>query len=428
MVSQNDGISNLDFTHRAKKSIQQTLKDPYFRDSDYDLIYDLLKNRMRIVPFGDYLKRYIYSKAEMTGDYHEIPTAVFQDIICEEFSDRCTPCSFVPSSLRLRNAAKNWLEQQTVNRNVVLLLGFGLGMSVSDVNTFLTKSLQEYELNAKDPFEVLCWYCYRNNLNYIQFDALWSQYQNNQNPKGDSEAFLERTIFLKKEMTELSNEKELMSFLGSLPVIQNSKRQSVSARQYFDALYMDARKQVAGILTVSEIDTAEKNAVRMEEKNSSNDRLYDYEKLQRVQEEKERFKVYSENDITPTDIENVIMSAVPKDKNGNLVSLRSSSLEKQFLGKRLTRQRLTDIIAGDIPISRYDLLTLLFFVISQSGDDHAKQRYLSFIERANQMLNDCCMGPVYVANPYECFLLMCLLSEDPLGTYADVWELSYSNN
>ena len=35
------------------------------------------------------------------------------------------------------------------------------------------------------------------------------------------------------------------------------------------------------------------------------------------------------------------------------------------------------------------------------------------------------MGPLYIANPYECFILMCLLSEDPLGTYSDVLEVSY---
>ena len=34
------------------------------------------------------------------------------------------------------------------------------------------------------------------------------------------------------------------------------------------------------------------------------------------------------------------------------------------------------------------------------------------------------MGPLYIANPYECFLLMCILTDGPLGTYADVWELS----
>ena len=428
MDKKQDIITDLDFTHRAKKSVVQTLRDPYFRDSDYSLIYDLLKTRMRIVPFGDYLKRYIYKKAEMEGNYQEIPLSDYQDIICAEFSDRQTPCSFVPSSLRLKNAAKNWLEQQTVNRNVVLLLGFGLGMGVDDVNTFLTKALQEYELNAKDPFEVICWYCYRYGLGYIRFESLWDDYRKTQSGGEPDCELLESTVSFKKKMTEIRNEKELTAYLSMLPVRTGLKHQSVSARRCFDSLYAEARELVAGILTESEKDVAGNSALRLEEKLSSNDRLYDYEKLQRVNDEKERFRQYTADDITPADIENVILSAVPKDKNGNLVSLKSSSLEKQFFGKRLTRQRLTDILSENNPITRYDLLTLLFLNISGSHEGKAKERYLTFIDTANRMLKDCNMGPVYITNPYECFLLMCLLSDDPLGTYADVWELSYTQS
>ena len=52
-------------------------------------------------------------------------------------------------------------------------------------------------------------------------------------------------------------------------------------------------------------------------------------------------------------------------------------------------------------------------------------RYGEFVRSTNALLNDSSMGSLYLANPYECFVLMCMLSEDPLGTYADVWELSY---
>ena len=41
------------------------------------------------------------------------------------------------------------------------------------------------------------------------------------------------------------------------------------------------------------------------------------------------------------------------------------------------------------------------------------------------LLAACGYGGLYVATPYECFILMCILSEDPLSTYCDVWEMSY---
>ena len=47
------------------------------------------------------------------------------------------------------------------------------------------------------------------------------------------------------------------------------------------------------------------------------------------------------------------------------------------------------------------------------------------MKSTNDILEKCWMGQMYIQNPYECFVLMCMLSDDPLGTYADVWELSY---
>ena len=57
-------------------------------------------------------------------------------IIRGSFSDHYTPASFTPTTAKLSALSKNWLTRQTVKRNVVFLLGFGLDMSVEDVNLF----------------------------------------------------------------------------------------------------------------------------------------------------------------------------------------------------------------------------------------------------------------------------------------------------
>ena len=423
-MNSRDIPDNLDFTHQARKSFLNVARDPYFRDCDCDLIYEMLKKRIRTVPFGDYLKRYIYTKAEMEGSYLDIPVSVYQEIICAEFADRSTPCSFTKTSVRLRNAAKNWLEQQTVNRNVVLLLGFGLGMDADDVNSFLSKALQEPELNAKDPFEAICWYCYRKGFGYLKFEDLWNRFRE----APDSEMSgpdLDSTIHFNSRFSEVEDEEQLYAFLASLPIVHGTKRQSISARKRFDSMYLEARTLVAGILTEAEKDRAKTRAGRLEDRLRANDRLYDYQKLRKITEEKGNYTVYSAEDITPADLENVILSAVPKDENGNLTPMNHSALNRQFSGKRLTRQHLGEIISGQAPITRYDLLTLNFFVHSQAGGDSRKKRYTDFIESSNLLLGECNFGPLYAANPYEVFLLICMLADDPLGTYADVWEMSY---
>ena len=425
----NESGSELDFTIRAQESFYHAVDDPYFRDRDLQLIYDTLKKGMKVIYFGDFLKRYIYKKAEMQGNYAEIPLEQYQEIIMAEFQDRHTPASFTPSTARLKNLSKNWLTQQTVSRSVVLLLGFGLGMPTKDVNAFLTKALQEPKLNAKDPLEVICWYCYQYGYGYYKWQDLWEKYQQLPERFLLDDSMLENTISYDLEMHKIADEKDLMRFLSSLSIMKGSARQSIAARAQFDALYEKAREIVADLYTQAEMDTSGLMADRERSRLSRDTRLYDFEKNQRVESVEESYKVYDPSGITAHDLEQVIFAAVPRGLHGNMLPMRASALNEQFAGKRLNRQHISEILAGKAVISRYDLLTLNFFIYSQKLDQYpsARRRYSAFIDSTNQVLKKSGMGPMYVVNPYECFLLMCMLSDDPLGTYADVWEMSYEN-
>ena len=54
---------NLDITQRAEENFYDSLDLEDFKNEDSDVIYSHLMNKMKIVPFGDYLMRYIYYKA-----------------------------------------------------------------------------------------------------------------------------------------------------------------------------------------------------------------------------------------------------------------------------------------------------------------------------------------------------------------------------
>ena len=127
-------------------------------------------------------------------------------------------------------------------------------------------------------------------------------------------------------------------------------------------------------------------------------------------------------------MEQVIFASVPKDRNGNLLPMKASVLSSQFAGTRLNRQHLSDILSGNGPITRYDLITLNFLDFARKTDEYplAQKRYSAFVDSTNDMLEKCDMGPMYPVNPYENFLMMCILSIDPVGTFSDVWEMSYS--
>ena len=61
------------------------------------------------------------------------------------------------------------------------------------------------------------------------------------------------------------------------------------------------------------------------------------------------------------------------------------------------------------------------------ADFESTVRDFEFTRRAqNQILRESGLKELHAVNPYEAFVLMCLLSDVPLATYADVWEMSFS--
>ena len=231
----------------------------------------------------------------------------------------------------------------------------------------------------------------------------------------------------RQRMVSVRNEPELMSYLKSLQIVPGTARQSVMARNQFDMLYRKTREWVADVLTGIEEHEARIRRERMEEKMNRSDRYYDYEKRDILKRNEEQVRRYHETEIGAAQIEQVAFASIPRDRNGNMRPMKESTLNTQFAGTRLNRQHLGDILSGKAQITRYDLIMLCFYVDAhqKAGDRSRLQIYRSFLERTNRILQSCGMGPLYTANPFECFLLMCQLSDDPMGTYADVVEKSY---
>ena len=419
-----------DFTERAWDSLYSVVDHTYFRDQDAHLIYEALEHRLKYISFGEYLKRYIYRKAEFTVPYEQISLKEYQAIIRDSFADNHTPASFTATTAKLSALSKNWLTQQTVRRKVVFLLGFGLAMSEEEVNEFLTKALREQGINAKNPFEVICWYCYKNHYNFLKFQKLWASYHAIPvDSSGIKDADWERTINIRRNILSVTNDFTLIQKLYEMKLQDREKPLSVTARKYFYVLYNEARKIVAQLYNQDEQEkqnAALRDYINMLERN---DRLSDHEKQKRILERRKQRKVYQYEDITESDMEHILCSSIPVDRHGNLTPGKASKLNEQFAGKRFSRQHIREILSGKTEINRFDLITLNFFIFSQNPvyDGHPKKRYVEFLQSMNKILESCYLAPVYTANPYECFILMCILSDDPLGTYADVWELSFDS-
>ena len=221
-----------------------------------------------------------------------------------------------------------------------------------------------------------------------------------------------------------------MAHLTKLKSGAGISKMSLSAYQCFLELYNRSRDLIAQAYNNEAERTHRRELREYVQKLARNDRLSDEEKQNRIAQFHQRKRVFRREDITESDMENMICAAIPKDRHGNLTPGKASKLNDQFSGKRFSRQRISDILSGDTEVTRFDLITLNFFLFSQSLEVYPepKARYIQFQDSTNAILEKCCLGPLYVPNPYECFVLMCILSDEPLGTYADVWELSYNKD
>ena len=383
--------SDFNFTQQAEDAFQRAAERPDFQEKSVSLIYQTISSGIHAVAFCDYLKRYLYRQAGMTEPPAGVPDETYQKIILAEFARRQVPPGFEITSARLKGLSRNWLTQKTAQRRVVLLLGFGLGMSAEDVNEFLAKALQEPALSAKDPFESLCWYCYKNGLSYYHFDEMLQTYRALPPllPSADAQI---KTQACRRRLEAVSSREELMDYLRRIPVTGEKKTQSVTARLYFDRLYARTRDYIARLSAETAPDR----------------------------------EALSAGHVTAADVERVLYAAIPKNEQGNLLSARFSALHPWIAEKRLTRQRINEILGGKAPITRYDLMTLNFFLCSLQPAIRIQQRYKRFLQSTNTILSDCAMQPIYLAHPYEAFLLLCMLTLDPLGSFSDVLERSFA--
>ena len=366
-------VRDFDFTRKAMQGISRVISSEDFEDMDVDAIFDYLLNEMEIVVFKDYLKRYIYERAGLTEPFSKVQDDVYLDIILDSFEQNRAPVSLTPTTVKRRAMVKRWLDQDSVNRQTVFALGFGLRMTEEDVSDFLTKVIKETDFDDLDPRECIYRYCYSKNLPYAKAVSLM-------NGTAVSEDAGEKAISEKiRELKEKGRD-------------EKQDRRTLA----FQAVYQECRQLVASLY---------------QEENDTGDGS----------------KVWKLDDIGPSDIEKMLCDGIPMTAGGNRMKMSNSLLNRQFRQKRITRQRLDSLLKGTLEIERYDLITLQFLISSQQEDEDPRKRCMLYLDRMNMILTGCGMQAVYPANPYEAFILMCLLTEMPLLTYYDVWERSYED-
>ena len=401
-------VRDYEFTRKAFKKLGSVVYSSDFEDKDSDTIFMFLLQGMELVSFKDYLKRYLYERTEPDMPFKEVPDKVYQRIIMDAFRDNAAPHSFEPTTKKWSVIVNRWLSQDSVRRSTVFLLGFGLRMRPDDVSEFLTKVLKEEDFRFSDPEETVYYYCYANDLRYAAARELLQRYADLEEEKTritvpEKQSLLQKltgrgknTASSVTDPAQIHSEEELLAYLGRIKESGSQEQNKEIAARVCMELAGRVKELIAGIYQADE------------EWNGTG-------------------KTWKAEDITYADMEKMICSGIPVNGSGNLQKMSASLLNSHFRQRRFSRQRMDSLAKGSLPVERFDLITLLFFIYSQTMEDQEPEiRCRAFIDETNDVLKKCGMMELYPVNPYEAFVMMCLLSECPLATYSDIWELSYS--
>ncbi len=389
------------FTAHGLNRMLNTVDDLEFQEKDAAKIIETLRDQMRVVPFSEYLKRYIYLRSGMVGSYRKIPLEEYRDTICDSFQTTGTPVSLKHLTTRVSSRVGSWLQQTEVRRDVVLLLGFGLNMNREDVNDFLTKAIHEHVLDEQEPMEAVCGYCYDHQYGFLKMQQLMQILKEAEQGNDPGELIARNLPAGREDLREAAGADEgLIRRILSQLENRDETGQKARTRKVFQDFYGQAENLIH---QDPELREAEQESGRKEKKGSDFSRKY-------------------------SDIEKVLYASVPKERNGNLIAEVNSSLMAVLTGKRLSRQRISRLMGGTEEPTKYDLETLEFLICTKTKQSlDPRERGYQFVEDMNRILAECGFGGIYPADPYDCFLVMCMLSVDPLGTFSDVMEMSYES-
>ena len=399
---------NKDYTDRAVADLKKVVYAKTFETMTSEMIYRYLKEQMQIITFGDFLRRYIYEKMNFTEPFGEIPDSRYEAVIRDSFSLNRAPHAFTPVRSRWSSIIKRWLTCDTVKRETVFVLGFGFRMSDEDVSMFLTKAIKEQDFRFSDPMETVFWYCYHHGLPYSEAVRLLQEVGEESTAADQDEGSAYRSesrIGLKGSVSVDTEEEDFWKKASSRIRVYLSNLQMINRYLAYLKASVESGSEKTFAVFQELLERAGAAAGRITGSHAK-------------QEPDSRPNIY--------DIEIVLCSGIPRTADKNLRRSSDSALCRQFAGKRMSRQHLASLLSRKVAVERFDLITLLFLIYA--GDFASlspKERCVRFTAEANQMLTGCGMMELYPVHPYESFVLMCLLSEEPLTVYNDVWEMSY---
>ena len=434
-------------------------------------IIDYLKDIRCSMPLGLALRRYLCGKfsvgqneedkshlfilsdgskvvvSDYTRDHYDICcddvkeyTEIFMDINARYNTDSQGE---VLTGINKAEARRMFRVTTSCLRSKMFLLSFALHMDSSDMFKFLTDVLAEQSYNYRNPDEIIAYYCHTHEEvnNYIEYCRIKEEYKRREKMSPPCEEVRNNyTRFARRVVTmQVNTEEDLYDFL--LTYRANFSGYSQTAYSEFMNLYVEAlaKTKIQDLsndeyLLPSTATTQEQRLEREERINKAIG-LHDVKNTEQLAKRmlqcipratsekiKENGKKVVTNDFIP----------IYNGENGQKsTKVQTTTLPKEITMNLLMKDRLDDLIRGNKPVERKDLVFLKFYLLSlelQDRDEkYSHTDHQIFMDECNDMLLRCGMSKLYLANRFENLILLSLVSSNPFEMFEDIIEYSFFN-
>ena len=344
--------------------------------------------------------------------------------------------------------ASNWFEK-SYTRYSFFKIAFALQLNSDEVQSYLIKELGEHGYNFKSCEEIVYWFC-ATYIEYNKYDEALSILSE-----------IEDKLF--ENITPESIETEYyQSILSNISKKEDLINVIVENKEHF-FFYSDTEN-----IKPRELSEEEKKEYKEKQKLiRENKEFYLSSQKSRkhfcalLDEAKELFSIATGEEYNNEKLAYTIWDGIPREGKilndqkrntdsssmGEYVSLKGSALPEQITQNILIRDRMDSLSSGKIAVTRKDIITISYFVMTikvemaLSGDyfntkygeelrhiasniseDKPYYNMKFFQDEINLILDDLGFAPLYAPNRFDNIILLSTLSAEPAQFFSDIIE------
>lgn len=441
------------FTMQAKKFVE-------YDDENWEkekITSELLQKKLReIVPYSpwDYIRKYVFFKLDGMGknDIDEIENEEYVKFIEASFENKKVPYlyegereSFVDKQL------KSFDKIKFTERHLALKWCLGLGMDSDEASEFLKKAFRQNGFNFRNPYECILEFVMRTHQDHQKAMELLKTYIQ----KMDSEDFVGAktekavntdTTHFESRMRKNENEAELLNSLIELSMANMARDMEKAEcyphmeneRDFFENMknthfLSNSRLVVYQEVLDEYVDGLEVIYAGTNGQDSSGELKKCFHKKKRNAQKKkgddpkeksdeiDYGKVITESLDLDSQRVNIVFEEYKEAYGEDFLSFISNWAD--YIGSiivskmpLLSKDRIKKVVDKERDIDRGEVILLCFlnYLINEFDEDDP---YGDFTEYVDEKLEQMGFQEFYLPNPFESFLAVCLLSDDPEETF-----------